>query len=431
MEKDSIRRLGVNPELFDDRSNEDVGLDNHNSIITLYLRKEPNVRCIHCNSTDIERRGSRKKTIKHATETEKRIVIFLYVHVYKCNNCKHFFQQNNPFIIQGKQNSHSADLQILEALRDNTNSYSKVAQQFGVSPTYVQNLFDKKVQLNRLNLPHVLSIDEVYIRKLTKTRYCCILYAPAWQKIVDVLECRKKDFLIDYFAKIPLKEKNEVYFVSMDLYSNYRDVIRLCLPMAVICADSFHVIKNLNDSFNRIRIRIMKKFEKGKHDPSGYYWLLKKFWKFLLMNIKDHSKTITVTRSGMTMLPDQLIKHMLSVDHELKAAYDLKEAYREFNSSATTKDADERLDALILAFKNSKIKEYNPFITILQNWHQEIINSFNIYDGRRISNGNLERKNADIKTLIRVSFGATSFERTRNRIMFCSNKNAPIKGERK
>ena len=120
MEKDSIRRLGVNPELFDDRSNEDVGLDNHNSIITLYLRKEPNVRCIHCNSTDIERRGSRKKTIKHATETEKRIVIFLYVHVYKCNICKHFFQQNNPFIIQGKQNSHSADLQILEALRDKT-----------------------------------------------------------------------------------------------------------------------------------------------------------------------------------------------------------------------------------------------------------------------------------------------------------------------
>ena len=78
------------------------------------------------------------------------------------------------------------------------------------------------------------------------------------------------------------------------------------------------------------------------------------------------------------------------------------------------------------AYKNSKIKEYGSFITILQNWHQEIINSFNIYDGRRISNGNLERKNADIKTLIRVSFGATNFKRTRNRIMFCSNKNAPI-----
>ena len=84
-----------------------------------------------------------------------------------------------------------------------------------------------------------------------------------------------------------------------------------------------------------------------------------------------------------------------------------------------------------MAFKNSKIKEYDSFITILQNWHQEIINSFNIYDGRRISNGNLEHKNADIKTLIRVSFGSTNFERTRNRIMFCSNKNAPIKGERK
>ncbi|MCI6014380.1 MAG: ISL3 family transposase [Coprobacillus sp.] len=431
MDKDSISRLGVNPELFDDRSSEKPAPDKHNSIITLYMRKEPIVHCIYCGSSDIDRRGTKQITIKHSTETEKRIVIFLYVHQYRCNICTHYFPQKNPFIVQGKQHSHDCDLQILNALRDNTNSYSKVAKDFNVSTTYVLNLFDKKVQLNRLSMPHVLSIDEVYIRKLTKTRYCCVLYAPVWQKIVDVLECRKKDFLIDYFARIPLKEKDDVYFVSMDLYSNYRDVIKLCLPMAVICADSFHVIKNLNDSFNRIRIRIMKSFDKGKYDQSGYYWLLKKYWKYLLMNIKDHSKPITVNRTGMTMLPDQLIEHMLSVDNELKIAYNLKEAYREFNLSATIKDAEERLDILILAFKNSKIREYKSFVTILQNWHQEIINSFNVFDGRRISNGNLERKNADIKTLIRVSFGSTNFERTRNRIMFCSNKNAPIKGERK
>ena len=43
----------------------------------------------------------------------------------------------------------------------------------------------------------------------------------------------------------------------------YRETDILKLPMAVICADSFHVIKNLNDSFNRIRIRIMKKLKKA------------------------------------------------------------------------------------------------------------------------------------------------------------------------
>lgn len=41
MDKDSILRLGVNPKLFDDRSSEKPAPDKHNSIIILYMRKEP------------------------------------------------------------------------------------------------------------------------------------------------------------------------------------------------------------------------------------------------------------------------------------------------------------------------------------------------------------------------------------------------------
>lgn len=48
-----------------------------------------------------------------------------------------------------------------------------------------------------------------------------------------------------------------------------------------------------------------------------------------------------------------------------------------------------------------------------------------------ISNGNLERKNSDIKTLIKVSFGNHNFSRTRNRILYSLNKNAPMLGDKK
>ena len=72
-----------------------------------------------------------------------------------------------------------------------------IAKKYQVSTTYVINLFDKKVELKRLNLPEVLSIDEVYGRKLTYKGYCFVLYAPQWKKIVDVLDSRKKLDLID------------------------------------------------------------------------------------------------------------------------------------------------------------------------------------------------------------------------------------------
>ena len=72
-----------------------------------------------------------------------------------------------------------------------TNTYSSVAKRFQVSPTYVIDLFDKRVDLKRLTLPDVLCIDEVYGRKLTNKEYCFVLYSPQWQKIIDVLDSRK------------------------------------------------------------------------------------------------------------------------------------------------------------------------------------------------------------------------------------------------
>ncbi len=72
-----------------------------------------------------------------------------------------------------------------------TNTYSSVAKRFQVSPTYVIDLFDKRVDLKRLTLPDVLCVDEVYGRKLTNQGYCLDLYSPQWRKIIDVLNYRK------------------------------------------------------------------------------------------------------------------------------------------------------------------------------------------------------------------------------------------------
>ena len=134
------------------------------------------------------------------------------------------------------------------------------------------------------------------------------------------------------------------------------------------------------------------------------------------MNIKDPGQTIEIKKTHQTMTIALLIETMLKVSDELKDAYYLKEAYREFNLTATYENAEEQLDVLCDAFKTSGIKEYNKFRYLLLEWKTEILNSFFRLNGYRISNGNLERKNSDIKTIIKVSNGYTNFERLRNRI---------------
>ena len=175
----------------------------------------------------------------------------------------------------------------------------------------------------------------------------------------------------------------------------------------------------------------MKSFENLKKENSYYYWYFKKFWKLLLKNIKDPSVTIEIRKTHQTMTIALLIETMLKVSDELKMAYYLKEAYREFNLTASYENAAERFDEIYEAFRTCGIKEYNKFRYLLNEWKVEIINSFFRLNGYRISNGNLERKNSDIKTIIKVSNGYTNFERLRNRIMFSINKTEPIQANRK
>ena len=64
-------------------------------------------------------------------------------------------------------------------------------------------------------------------------------------------------------------------------------------------------------------------------------------------------------------------------------------------------------------------------------WHDEIVDSFNMINGHKITNGPMERVNRDIKTIFGISFGSTNFPRMRNRIIYCINQDVPILAWRK
>lgn len=107
---------------------------------------------------------------------------------------------------------------------------------------------------------------------------------------------------------------------------------------------------------------------------------------------------------------------------ELKKAYELKEVYITFNETASFENAERQLDALLLKFADSQIREYDEFYAVLSNWKQEIVNSFIIVHGRRINNSHIESKNRQVQRLLDNANGFRNFKRTRNRILYCLNK---------
>lgn len=429
-----IKLLKIKYELVDENKSYEYYDETENHIIELYLKVDKIRTCKQCGSTeDISIISSRISSVRHASFAESNVVVNIHRRVYKCRSCNYVFLQESPITEENRSISAIKDLLILDDLKDSTNSFKKVADKFKVSPTYVSNLFDRKVDVNRGEMPQVLCVDEIYSKKLSVNHYLCVLYSPQRKTIIDILESRKKNFLIDYFASITYKEKQNVQYVAIDMYENYRNIIKTCLPNAHICVDSFHVIKQLNSCFNKIRIRIMKSYERLKKEGHEYYWLLKKFWKFLLMNLDNLPVDyVYKTKSGMELTKYKILEEMLNLDSELKEAYYLKEEYREFNLTMDNPiEAAEPLNELILKFKRSKINEYIQFWKMLENWKIEILNSFTRVNGYRISNGPIEKANSEIRKLIKISYGYSNFTRFRNRVMYSINRNEPILGVKK
>lgn len=425
MDVESIQRLGLERiESIDiEHSIEiyDPTTGNH----TILLRLKKAQCCINCGSTNIKVKSMETKAIRHASAIESSIRINLKRRQYRCEDCQKTFKDIDPLSPHTGTISYETQLKILLALKDINKTFSQVADEFNVSTTTVTQLFDERVNIKRQPFSSVLCVDEIYNKHCGYHKYCFVTYSPQKKQILDVVHSRNKDELCEYFLSIPREERLIVKYFSMDMFDPYRQVAKICFPNALICADHFHVVKKITEEFNHIRIRVMKNYEYQKKQNSPLYWLYKKFWRLLLKSSgKLSMNPIWISRLHMKMGEDLIVEYMLRLDEELKRAYYLLNDYRDFNATATIYDAEERLDDLIVQFRSCHCDEYTRVYKCLLNWRTEIINSFNRENGFIISNGGMERKNRDIKTIVRNSFGYRNFNRFRNRVMYSINDNS-------
>jgi transposase len=107
--------------------------------------------------------------------------------------------------------------------------------------------------------------------------------------VLDVIDSRRKESLEDYFSHISKKERENVYFVNIDMWQTYKEISEMYLPNATVCVDSFHVIKHLNKALDDIRKKIQRNFKKDKNDSrkQSWYWLLFTFKYFLLADMDN------------------------------------------------------------------------------------------------------------------------------------------------
>lgn len=349
-----------------------------NLVVYVTLNKKDKDVCPVCGKPG-RVHGYTNKNLKHSIFANRSCNLIFKQRRYKCLKCDLTFSESNPFANRNDKVTHETKINVLKDLKRANVTYNQVAQRYNITATEVQRIFDKYVNIAPHNMPTTLSIDEHYFPNSDNDGlFMFIMMNFETGEIIDIYPDRRKNYLISKFSAIKNRtyddlthtsELSRVKYVSMDLNDYYRQVCKLYFHSSIICADEFHVIKNLNNFFDDIRNILFEAFP------------------------------------------------------ELEKAYELKENYIYFNRNCNLDNAKEELEKQIEAFKNCEIAEYKNFYTLLTNWKDEIVNSFIVVNGKRINNSYIESRNRTIDTLMYNANGLTNFKRSRNRMMYCINKN--------
>lgn len=393
--------------------------------------------CPICSSSNYSKNGYKIKTVKHCIYYSKIVIVKCHIQGYVCKDCKSFFYEKDTFSNYNENISKESIDVILKMLKYNNETFESVARDLHISRQLVINIFDKYFNYTTPILPEILSFDEKHInKKLTDNAYIFIILDFLNIKIYDIVFSRHKYKLEKYFSRIPLKERENVKYITMDMWETYLDISKRYFKNALVAIDSFHVMKLVNNAMDTIRKIVMQKYNNKAEDifyNDPYYYLLKKYRHYFLKEFDDITEgRFYNPKMKMYFTKHSLLKYMLDIDDTLKKAYYLTSKYREFNKTANITNCKEEFEAIIDLFYDSNIKQFIDVAITLENWKEYILNSFILVENtlvtsknksnkRRLSNGPIEGINSIIEKINLNGNGYTNFYRFRNRCIYVIN----------
>ena len=237
--------------------------------------------CPCCGTTTSKIHDHYTQPIRDIPAQLKPTTIFLKKTRYECKNCgKSFYPQNN-FVAKYKRKSKRLVYYIVDQLKNNI-SASTIAKNINIDAGFISKMLPY-LSITNSTLPRVLCIDE-FKGNSGKYKYQVALLDGETHKVIDVLECRHKHFLCDYFKKFPKEQLDNVKYLVTDLWESYKDIGMTYFRKAKIVADHFHWARYSCNALDKIRIEVqsnLPKSERKYFKHSRHLLLSRRF------NIKD------------------------------------------------------------------------------------------------------------------------------------------------
>lgn len=351
--------------------------------------------CPCCGTTTSKIHDYYTQPIKDIPIQFKPTTIFLKKTRYECKNCGKSFYPQNDFVSKYKRKSKRLVYYIVNQLKNNI-AASTIARNINIDSVFISKMLPY-LSITNTTLPRVLCIDE-FKGNSGKYKYQVALLDGETHKVIDILECRHKHFLCDYFKKFPKEQLDNVKYLVTDLWESYKDIGITYFRKAKIVADHFHWARYACNALDKIRIEVQSKLPKSE----------RKYFK--------HSRHLLLSRRCNIKEDkyDELENMLINYSENLRIAYREKECLLDIIHSKESSENKKKLFSVwVKQNLESPVPELVECAKTYQHWAYEIKNSLEV----PYSNGPIEGTNNKIKALKRVTFGMTKVENFKARIM--------------
>jgi len=263
------------------------------------------------------------------------------------------------------------------------------------------------------NLGPYLSIDETSLSH--GELYTIVTNKSAKGKkgaLVAILEGTHSDTIIPFLQQLPVKERNKVEEVTLDLAGNMNLIVRRCFPNATIVIDRFHVQQLATEALQEIRIKHRWEALDAENDAIEDAKKLKQVYIPEILRNGDTLKQL-LARSRYLLYKHEQNWTQQQADRatllferfpDIKKAYDLTQSLSSIYNTATEKIyAYTRLAKWHEKVEQAGFKAFNTISKTIMNHYKRILNYFD----NRSTNASAESFNAKIKAFRQHYRGVT------------------------
>jgi transposase len=334
-------------------------------------------------------------TLRHLPILDRHVFIRLRPKRYRCPDCS-----DNPTSTEqlswykpGSSQTKAYEQYLLLQLVNST--VEDVSRKEHIGYETVEGVIDRhisrEVNWDEYESIAALGLDEIALRK-GHGNFVVIVTArrsTGRVSVLAVLADRKKETVKQFLQEIPARLKKKIETVCTDMYDGFINAAKEEIPSATVVADRFHVAKEYREGADNLRKSETSRLKK-EMSPPEYEEIKGAMWPF------------RKRPEDLTQEEEELLERLFACSPSLRQANRLREELTTiFEQELTKAEATEKITEWKEQVEASGLSCFASFLTMLENWMDEITNYF----PNRETSGFVEGINNKIKVLKRRSYG--------------------------